>query len=123
MPLAPAGFACAIRMHATGGAPLQVAFDVELANRQCVPAFVECHGDGIFRLRIGPAALPNYGLVLSRPRALDAQRGAGGSLRIEAGTTALIVAQDPVRVTLERDGQAVLRSITDEHFRGWTRFP
>jgi len=123
MQLAPAGFARAIRMHASGGATSRVVFDVELSNRQCVPAFVECHGDGIFRLRIGPAALPDYGLVLSRPRALDAQRGADGRLRIEAGTTALIVAQDPVRVTLERDGQAVLRSITDEHFRGWTRFP
>ena len=123
MQLAPAGFARAIHMHASAGATFRVAFDVELSDRRNAPAFVECHGDGIFRLRIGPATLPDYGLVLSQPHELDARRGADGSLRIEAGTTALSIGQDPLRVTLERDGAVVLRSITDEHFRGWTRFP
>ena len=91
MQLASASFARAVRVHDSSCDARRIAFDVELSDRTRAPAFVECHGDGIFRLRIGPSTLPDYGLVLSQPRALHAQRDADGSLRIEAGTAALII--------------------------------
>ena len=48
---ASASFARAVRLHDSSGDARRIAFEAELGNRTRVPAFVECHGDGIFRLR------------------------------------------------------------------------
>ena len=123
MQLTPASFARAVGLRAVGSDDLRAAFDVELTDGSRRPAFVECHGDGVFRLRLGPQTLPDYGLVLSKPVALGTSSGPTGELRFAGGTATLIVRQNPLGFALEQDGATVLRSITDEHFRGWTRLP
>ena len=123
MQLTPASFARAVGLRAVGSDDLRAAFEVELTDGSRHPAFVECHGDGVFRLRLGPQTLPDYRLVLSKPVALRTSNGPTGELRFAGGTATLIVRQNPLRIALEHDGAAVLRSITDEHFRGWTRLP
>ena len=123
MQLDPARFARAVRLGATARDVDRIAFDVELSDRSRVPGIVESYGDGAFRMRLGPSTRPDYGLVLARAGAIDADTDAAGTVTISAGGTRLRLAQDPLRFVLERAGSAVFGSITDEHFRGWTRLP
>jgi alpha-D-xyloside xylohydrolase len=84
---------------------------------------VTCYGPGVFRVRAGPNARPDYGLVVGRAKACETRRGEGGSWTFAAGDTTLELAGAPLRLTLRHRGNPVLSSITDEHFRGWTRLP
>lgn len=123
MQLNPTGFARAVRITESGRDAARVAFDLELSDASRTPAFVESYGEGVFRLRLGPHAKPDYGLVLADRVPAHAGIDETGSVRLAAGDCALVVMQNPLRFVLERAGQVVFGSITDEHFRGWTRLP
>ena len=84
---------------------------------------VSCYGPGVFRVRAGPNALPDYGLVVGRTKACESRRGADGAWSFTAGDTTLELAGSPLRLRLLHKGAPVFSSITDEHFRGWTRLP
>ncbi len=84
---------------------------------------VTCYGPGVFRVRAGPNARPDYGLVVGRAKACETRRGEDGRWTFAAGDTTLELAGAPLRLTLRHRGNPVLSSITDEHFRGWTRLP
>lgn len=78
---------------------------------------------GVFRLTLGQNRLPDYGLVDAPPTGpLQLEEGEGGWI-IRAGSIALGLAARPLRIALLRGDETILRSITDEHFRGWTRLP
>lgn len=100
--------------------PAGAVFDTEIG-----PLEVSAHAPGVFRLRFGPKTKPDYGL-LARPdpvvtATLDSLDE--GRYALSAGTARLELWQKPLRLRLLRDGQEILASISDEHFRGWTRLP
>jgi alpha-D-xyloside xylohydrolase len=84
---------------------------------------VSCYGPGVFRLRAGPNTKPDYGLVLGRSKACAAAQGEDGRWTFTAGDTTVEIAAAPLRFRLLHRGAPVLESITDEHYRGWTRMP
>jgi alpha-D-xyloside xylohydrolase len=84
---------------------------------------VTCHGPGIFRLRIGPRTLPDYGIVVGRTKPCTVVHERGQPSRFDAGDASLWIGGAPLRVTLAWRGKPVFGSITDEHYRGWTRLP
>ncbi|MEO8537784.1 MAG: TIM-barrel domain-containing protein [Betaproteobacteria bacterium] len=122
MHLDPADFARVTRVVERTRDATRIAFDAELSDGTQTPAFVESHGDGVFRLRIGPSTRPDYGLVLSSPSALVASEPSE-RVQLVAGDVVLTLESQPLRLTLLRNGARVAESITDEHFRGWTRWP
>ena len=83
---------------------------------------IACFGPGIFRLRAGPNTRPDYGLVVGRVQRCDvAQRDRAWTF--SAGNTRLELTGEPLSLRLIHDEHLVLASITDEHFRGFTRLP
>ena len=57
-----------------------------------VPAFIERYGEGVFRLRLGPQTLPDYGLVLiATGRPIQGEIGGPRELRLTAGAATLIL--------------------------------
>ena len=84
---------------------------------------VSCYGPGVFRLRAGPNTKPDYGLVVGKTKACTVEQGEGGGWKFTAGDTALELMPAPLRFRLLHRGAPVAGSITDEHFRGWTRLP
>jgi alpha-D-xyloside xylohydrolase len=84
---------------------------------------VACFGTGVFRLRVGPNTRPDYGLVLGRAQRCDVAQPAPGTWTFAAGDASLELTGEPLSIRLLHDGQQVLTSITDEHFRGLTRLP
>jgi len=84
---------------------------------------VSCFGPGVFRLRIGPHARPDYGLLVGRAQACTVGRTKAGEWTFDAGESRLTVAGAPLRFALSWKGRTVLTSITDQHFRGFTRLP
>lgn len=100
--------------------PNGVRFTTEIG-----PLTVTLHAQGILRLRLGESDLPDYGL-LAEPagdgteamvmEVPDGYRVAGGGVVIDFTV-------NPVRFRLYRTHDLVATSISDEHFRGWTRLP
>ena len=84
---------------------------------------VECFGPGLFRLRVGPATRPDYGIVVARAKGCTVGQRLPGTWTFTSGDTALEISGAPLRIKLSWNNGVVLRSITDEHFRGWTRLP
>jgi alpha-D-xyloside xylohydrolase len=84
---------------------------------------VECFGPGVFRLRVGPHTRPDYGIVVGRPKGCTVAQRAQGTWTFTSGDTTLEIGGAPLRIRLLRGHDVVLRSITDEHFRGFTRLP
>src|SRR5512146_2375974 len=82
---------------------------------------VSCFGEGVFRMRVGPNTRPDYGLVVARAQRCDVERGPTWSFA--SGGSRLELAGEPLRFRLVNGEQPLLSSITDEHFRGFTRFP
>ena len=84
---------------------------------------VSCYGPGIFRLRLGPNTRPEYGIVVGRAKPCTVTTDAPGTWSVAAGDATLEIMGAPLRFRLLWKGQPVFGSITDEHFRGWTRLP
>ena len=84
---------------------------------------VECFGEGVFRVRVGPHTRPDYGIVVGRAKECTVAQRLPGTWTFTAGDSMLEMSGSPLRITLMWKGATVLRSITDEHFRGFTRLP
>lgn len=81
---------------------------------------------GDWRLTFGVSDLPDYALVDTRGFAApEVREVAPGIMRFGDDTDWLEIAAQPMRIRLGRTGwlDDPLASITDEHFRGWTRLP
>ena len=84
---------------------------------------VSCYGPGIFRVRLGPNTLPDYGIVVGRTKPCSVAHARDRVSTFVAGDATLELTGSPLRLRLLWKGQPVLGSITDEHQRGWTRLP
>jgi len=83
---------------------------------------VTAHG-GAFRLRLGPNTRPDYGLLVGRAKACTVAQPSAGIWTFTNGDATLELAGAPLSMRMLWKGKPVLTSITDEHFRGWTRLP
>ncbi|HXX84861.1 MAG TPA: TIM-barrel domain-containing protein [Casimicrobiaceae bacterium] len=84
---------------------------------------VASFGPGVFRLRVGPNTRPDYGLVQGRAQRCDVAQPSPGVWSFTAGDVRLELHGAPLAIRLLLDDHPVLTSITDEHFRGFTRIP
>jgi alpha-D-xyloside xylohydrolase len=84
---------------------------------------VTSYGPGLFRLRIGPTTRPDYGIVTGRAKPCQSKQAAQGVWTFTSGDAVLELTGAPLRMRLSWKGAPVLTSITDQHFRGWTRLP
>jgi alpha-D-xyloside xylohydrolase len=84
---------------------------------------VSAYGPGVFRLRLGPHSKPDYGIVVGRSKGCAVLQAAADTWRFTSGDATLEVSGGALRFTLKWKEATVLESITDEHFRGWTRLP
>ena len=84
---------------------------------------VESFGEGIFRLRLGPHTRPDYGILVARAKECAVAQRLPGTWTFTCGDALLEMSGAPLRIKLVWKGETVLRSITDEHFRGFTRLP
>jgi len=84
---------------------------------------VTSYGPGVFRLRFGPRTRPDYGIVVGRAKACSVTREGTDAWRFAAGDATLEISGGALRFRLLWKGAVVQESITDEHFRGWSRLP
>jgi alpha-D-xyloside xylohydrolase len=85
---------------------------------------VSAQAPGVFRLRFGPDTKPDYGLLVQKGTlAAPLEPLPDGGYALSAGEARLELRPKPLRVRLLHKGREILTSITDEHFRGWTRLP
>ncbi|MBA3508410.1 MAG: alpha-xylosidase [Betaproteobacteria bacterium] len=84
---------------------------------------VSCYGEGVFRLRIGPNTRPNYGLIVGRAKPCTVNQREPGEWTIASGSASLELSGAPLSFRLKLNGAQVFGSITDCHFRGFTRLP
>ena len=84
---------------------------------------VQCFGEGAFRVRVGPNTRPDYGIVVGRAKECAVAQRLPGAWTFTSGDSMLELSGSPLRINLVWKGTTVLRSITDEHFRGFTRLP
>src|SRR5262245_64845807 len=84
---------------------------------------VSSFGDGVFRMRIGPRTLPDYGIVQAAATPCEVTSETQGSWRFLTGDATLEVSGVPLRFKLIWKGRALFGSITDQHFRGFPRLP
>jgi len=84
---------------------------------------VSCYGPGVFRVRAGPNTRPDYGLVVGRTKPCAVAQPAPGTWSFTSGDATLEITGSPLRFRLLLGGKPVAQSITDQHFRGWTRLP
>ena len=84
---------------------------------------VTAHTGGAFRVRLGPNTRPDYGLIVGRARACTTAQPGPKVWSFANGDATLEITGAPLRMRLLWKGAPVLTSITDEHFRGWTRLP
>lgn len=90
------------------------------------PLSVEAHAPGTFRLRAGRTDLPDYDLLVKKDAdptlrvdvTVEAER-----ITIRQGDSDLILTPNPLRLELKLAGRTILTSISDQHFRGWSRMP
>jgi len=84
---------------------------------------VAAYGGGAFRLRLGPNTRPDYGLLVGRAQPCTVTQPEPGLWTFVNGDATLELRSAPLRIRVLWQGNPVLTSITDEHFRGWTRLP
>ncbi|HTS21969.1 MAG TPA: TIM-barrel domain-containing protein [Casimicrobiaceae bacterium] len=84
---------------------------------------IACFGPGVFRLRVGAHTRPDYGLLVARAQRCEIGAPAQGAWSFAAGETRLELNGEPFDLKLFHAEQPLLSSITDEHFRGFTRLP
>ena len=80
-------------------------------------------GPGIFRMRVGPHTRPDYGMLVGRSKSCSVSQPEPGITEFTAGDATLEVSGGPLRFRLRWKGARVAESITDQHFRGFTRLP
>ncbi len=89
-----------------------------------VPIRVSAHAPGMLRITLGTPRGPDYGLLVLAEAGgtldvIETQQGwtlSAGHLRLDLG-------RDVLTMALHYQTERVLRSITDEHFRGHSRLP
>ncbi|HEY8242684.1 MAG: alpha-xylosidase [Vicinamibacteria bacterium] len=84
---------------------------------------VSCFGPGVFRLRAGPNTRPDYGIVVGRVKQCAVAQPSPDAWTFTSGDATLELMGSPLRFRLLWKGQPVASSITDQHFRGFTRLP
>jgi alpha-D-xyloside xylohydrolase len=84
---------------------------------------VQCYGPGVFRLRIGPAARADYGIVVARPQAAATAQPSRGAWTIACGASRLEIATDPLAFRLVWNDRVVLCSATDRDRADTPRLP
>ncbi len=84
---------------------------------------VSAYSGGAFRLRLGPNTRPDYGIVVGRTQACAVTQPGPGLWSFRNGDASLEIRATPFSFRLLWKDACVLTSITDEHFRGWTRLP
>ena len=84
---------------------------------------MSCYGPGVFRVRAGPNTRPDYGIVVGRTKPCAVAQPAPGTWTFTSGDATLEITGSPLRFRLLLGGKPVVQSITDQHFRGWTRLP
>jgi alpha-D-xyloside xylohydrolase len=84
---------------------------------------VSCFGPGLFRLRLGPSALPDYGILAGRVKPCTLGRTEAGAWTFANGDAALEISGTPLRFRLLWKGAPVLGSTEDESLSGGWRLP
>src|SRR4029079_1155461 len=84
---------------------------------------VAASGGGAVRLRLGPNTSPDKGLRVGRAQPCTVPQPEPGLWTFVNGDATLELRSAPLRIRVLWQGNPVLTSITDEHFRGWTRLP
>lgn len=86
---------------------------------------LSAHAPGVFRLRFGPRTKPDYGLLAAPEPSgpVPELREVEGGFKLFAGRYALKLKDKPLRLHLTGPGGSIVESITDQHFRGWSRLP
>ena len=84
---------------------------------------VTSYGPGVFRLRIGPRTRPDYGIVVGRSKSCTVAQPDVTLTTFGAGDATLEITGGPLAFRLLWKGAPVATSITDQHFRGYTRLP
>jgi alpha-D-xyloside xylohydrolase len=127
MQLEPSRFTRAVRLVERARQRTRVDLDVEMDDGTHVAALLERYGDGVFRLRLGPKTLPDYGLIVAQAQPLGERANASTpgvqALELASDGTRLRIDRELLRISLARGDSDVIASITDEHFRGFTRLP
>ncbi|MDX2102574.1 MAG: glycoside hydrolase family 31 protein [Alphaproteobacteria bacterium] len=111
--------------HIAEGAALADATDTSVTITTSLgPLEITSPGLGMLRLRIGRTDLPDYGLMVEdlSPNGVSARTIDQGVMAL-VGSLALTVTAEPTRFDVSYFGSPVLSTITDQHFRGWTRLP
>src|SRR5258708_14445828 len=85
--------------------------------------FRSCFGAGIFRIRVGASTKPDYGLVVARAQRCEVTQPDEGVWSFAAGGLRLELTGEPLKIRVLHDEHPLLTSVTDEHFRGFTRLP
>ncbi|HVO88554.1 MAG TPA: TIM-barrel domain-containing protein [Casimicrobiaceae bacterium] len=119
-------------MHLDPSAYLRIEAPHSLGTSASGASFATSSGDilevmsfgaGIFRLRMGPHTRPDYGILTARTKPCQSEQTGVGAWRFGAGDATLELQGKPLRFRLLWRGNPVFESITDEHFRGWSRLP
>ncbi len=84
---------------------------------------VSSYGDFAFRLQLNAEPSPDYGLLVANENPTTDQFGNQTETVFSLGDVELTIHHAPLAITLRRDGKTLLTSITDQHFRGYSRLP
>jgi alpha-D-xyloside xylohydrolase len=84
---------------------------------------VTSHGPGVFRMRIGPRTKPDYGMLVGRSKSIAVSRADASLAAFTAGDATLEITGGSLAFRVLWKGRPVASSITDQHFRGYTRLP
>ena len=88
------------------------------------PMTVAAVAPGVYRLRLGEATPPDYGILVRDPAAIDAAIRIGDD-EVEIGTdrSTLKIQLAPIKFTLTRREEAIFGSTRDGHFTRPHRLP
>ena len=79
---------------------------------------------GIYRLRLGDAALPDYDILVREPAPTDAAIAIGDDeVEIRTDQSTLTIGLAPIKVTLRRGAETIFGSTRDGHFTRPHRLP
>lgn len=93
------------------------------------PLSVSVYARDMFRLRLGNAIGPFYGLLTLPPVTTVAELGdfsvqeGDGTWTIHTNGASLTVRLDPLHIALQRNGEPLIETSTDRHFRRAQRLP